>query len=306
MSDRKESSSFLNRWSSRKRQSAGRGQNADAAPELMVESELPESAQPATLHSEGLSPGEFSSSHLVPADNPVNYSVTSETGLAPRNNATAPVESATVLLTDADMPDIETLTSSSDISGFLGKGVSAALRKAALRHVFRQPQYNVRDGLDDYDDDYTTFEPLGDTVTSDMKFHAAREERARLSSERLSEESIQTELDTPVRAENAQDNPSTVTGEQTETTADEQSATREDGALHDRQECDEQSATQEDGALHDGQECHENAGTATPGEAEQHATLSPAALPDQHTNTDKPLNKTSQATASQPDEIPNE
>lgn len=86
-------------------------------------------------------------------------------------------------LTDADMPPIESLHAGSDLSGFFSKGVSAALRRAALRHVFAQPAYNVRDGLNDYDGDYTVFEPLGDTVTSDMKFHAARRERERLERE---------------------------------------------------------------------------------------------------------------------------
>ena len=85
--------------------------------------------------------------------------------------------------TDIDMPPIESLDVTSDLSGFFSKGVSASLRRAALRHVFSQPSYNVRDGLNDYDGDYTVFEPLGDTVTSDMKFHAARHERERLRRE---------------------------------------------------------------------------------------------------------------------------
>ena len=40
--------------------------------------------------------------------------------------------------------------------------------------------FNVRDGLDDYDEDFTSFEALGDIVTSDMKHQAEMEaERAR-------------------------------------------------------------------------------------------------------------------------------
>ena len=86
------------------------------------------------------------------------------------------------LLGDADMAPIETLDADSDLSPFFNRGVTAALRRAALRHVFSLPRYNVRDGLNDYDGDYTVFEPLGDTVTSDMRFHAAR--RAREAAER--------------------------------------------------------------------------------------------------------------------------
>jgi len=81
------------------------------------------------------------------------------------------------LLSDEDMPSISSLTAKSDLSDFFNKGVSAGLRRAALRHVFQLPVYNVRDGLNDYDDDFTKFEPLGDTITSDMKWHKARKER---------------------------------------------------------------------------------------------------------------------------------
>ncbi|MCP4331456.1 MAG: DUF3306 domain-containing protein [Gammaproteobacteria bacterium] len=72
-------------------------------------------------------------------------------------------------LTDADMPDIESLTEDSDFSGFMSPGVSDELRNLALRKLFRAPVFNIRDGLDEYDEDYTSFEKLGDIVTCDMK-----------------------------------------------------------------------------------------------------------------------------------------
>jgi len=90
------------------------------------------------------------------------------------------------LLTDDDMPPLDSLSAESDLSDFFNAGVSATLRRAALRHVFSLPVYNIRDGLNDYDDDYTKFEPLGDTVTSDMKWHKARKERE--AAEREAEE----------------------------------------------------------------------------------------------------------------------
>ncbi len=82
-------------------------------------------------------------------------------------------------LTDADMPDIETLTEESDFSPFMSPGVSDELRKLALRKLFRASVFNVRDGLDEYDDDFTTFEKLGDIVTSDMKHRIEMEEKKR-------------------------------------------------------------------------------------------------------------------------------
>lgn len=72
-------------------------------------------------------------------------------------------------LTDADMPPLDSIDQSTDISQFFSPKVSAELRRLALRKMFHLPAYNIRDGLNDYDDDYTRFEPLGDIVTSDMK-----------------------------------------------------------------------------------------------------------------------------------------
>ncbi len=73
------------------------------------------------------------------------------------------------LLTDADMPAIDSLTEDSDYSGFFSPRVSETLRRQALRKLFHAPMFNIRDGLDDYDGVYTEFEKLGDIVTADMR-----------------------------------------------------------------------------------------------------------------------------------------
>ena len=80
-------------------------------------------------------------------------------------------------LTDADMPDVESLTEESDFSGFMSPGVSDELRNLALRKLFRAPVFNIRDGLDEYDEDYTYFEKLGDIVTCDMKHQVEMQEQ---------------------------------------------------------------------------------------------------------------------------------
>lgn len=71
--------------------------------------------------------------------------------------------------TDADMPPLETLGSHSDYSGFLSPGVSEDLRRAALTKLFHSPHLNITDGLDDYDEDFTSFAPLGDVMTADLR-----------------------------------------------------------------------------------------------------------------------------------------
>ena len=59
----------------------------------------------------------------------------------------------------------------------MSPGVSDELRNLALRKLFHAPVFNIRDGLDEYDDDYTSFEKLGDIVTSDMKHQIEVQQR---------------------------------------------------------------------------------------------------------------------------------
>jgi hypothetical protein len=93
----------------------------------------------------------------------------------------APPERA---LTDADMPALEALGEDDDYSGFLSPGVSEQLRLKALRKLFTSAKFNVTDGLDDYAEDFTKFEPLGDIITSDMRHRIEMEaERARQAAE---------------------------------------------------------------------------------------------------------------------------
>lgn len=85
----------------------------------------------------------------------------------------------TPILTDADMPDVSTLTEDSDFSPFMSAGVSDELRNQALRRLFRAPVFNLTDGLDEYDEDYTSFEKLGDIITCDMKHQMELEAKKR-------------------------------------------------------------------------------------------------------------------------------
>ncbi len=80
-------------------------------------------------------------------------------------------------LTDADMPDIDTLDEQSDFSGFLSEKVSEHLRRKALQKLFHLPEFNIRDGLNEYDEDYSKFIPLGDTVTYQMKQFIERQKQ---------------------------------------------------------------------------------------------------------------------------------
>jgi len=73
-----------------------------------------------------------------------------------------------------ELPDIDLLDEDSDYSAFLAPGADADLRRRALRKLFSSPKFNAFDGLDTYRDDFTTFPPLADVITVDMKFEAER------------------------------------------------------------------------------------------------------------------------------------
>jgi len=95
------------------------------------------------------------------------------------------------LLSDDDMPDVDSLAEGSDFSQFMNPGVSDALRKRALSRLFRLPVFGIRDGLDDYDDDFRSFIPLGDTITADMRFEQQRlKERAQELLERQEQDAL--------------------------------------------------------------------------------------------------------------------
>jgi hypothetical protein len=78
------------------------------------------------------------------------------------------------VLTDEDMPPLESLDQDSDYSGFLSPGVSEDLRQLALSKLFRSAKFNVVDNMNDYAEDYTKWVPLGDVITCDMRFAMER------------------------------------------------------------------------------------------------------------------------------------
>ena len=74
-----------------------------------------------------------------------------------------------------ELPPLESLGEDSDYSAFLRDGVPANLKQKALRKLFHSPKFNIRDGLDDYDLDFSNPEPLGDVITAEMRYRIERE-----------------------------------------------------------------------------------------------------------------------------------
>ncbi|HEV7413125.1 MAG TPA: DUF3306 domain-containing protein [Casimicrobiaceae bacterium] len=62
--------------------------------------------------------------------------------------------------TDAPLPPIESLTIDSEFAAFFKPDVAEATKRAALKQLFRDPRFNIMDGLDVYIDDYTQPDPI--------------------------------------------------------------------------------------------------------------------------------------------------
>jgi Protein of unknown function (DUF3306) len=67
-----------------------------------------------------------------------------------------------------ELPPVESLTFESDFTAFLRPEVDADLKRAALKQLFRDPRFNVMDGLDTYIDDYTKADPIPPDILADL------------------------------------------------------------------------------------------------------------------------------------------
>jgi hypothetical protein len=80
----------------------------------------------------------------------------------------APVPQAAVIAEPAHaeapppptLADVDELTPASDYTRFVARDVDPAVKNAALKKLFADPQFNVMDGLDTYIDDYGKPDPL--------------------------------------------------------------------------------------------------------------------------------------------------
>lgn len=110
---------------------------------------------------------------------------------APASNVERSDATPERVLTDADMPPLETLDEKSDYSPFMSPGVSDGLRRAALRRLFCSPELNHLCELEGEFYDTFGLTPLGSIVTYDMRAALERElEQAKSSAK----EKLRSEL----------------------------------------------------------------------------------------------------------------
>jgi len=71
-----------------------------------------------------------------------------------------PVSDLPAIAEEPPLPPVESLTPESDFTPFMRPKVDGSVRNAAMRALFKDPRYNVMDGLDVYIDDYSKPDPL--------------------------------------------------------------------------------------------------------------------------------------------------
>lgn len=78
----------------------------------------------------------------------------------PEPEAAMPPVEAEAEVPPPTLEQVASLTTDSDFTPFVARGVDETVRRAALKKLFADPHFNVMDGLDTYIDDYNKFEPL--------------------------------------------------------------------------------------------------------------------------------------------------
>ena len=91
----------------------------------------------------------------------------------PAEEASAPTAKESLPAPAEPLPPVESLTPESDFKAFMQPDVDPGLKQAALKQLFKDPHFNVMDGLDTYIDDYSVSDPIPDEMMK--KMYQARE-----------------------------------------------------------------------------------------------------------------------------------
>lgn len=139
---------FLRRWARRKHDATQEAEAAAPPEEPLISQPLPESPADPTALPQDCTPAQPG------IDSPESEGPESE---GPESEGPeSESDSATDVDPEAALPPIESLVYESDYSGFMVEGVSEALRRQALRKLWRSnPVLANVDGLNDYDGDFT-------------------------------------------------------------------------------------------------------------------------------------------------------
>jgi hypothetical protein len=101
---------------------------------------------------------------------PVDASAAAQTPAGTAHSALERTGSSSIstLSANAELPAIESLTIDSDFVPFFKPQVDESIKRAALKQLFRDPRFNIMDGLDTYIDDYTQPDPIPSAMLEDL------------------------------------------------------------------------------------------------------------------------------------------
>ncbi|WP_168012852.1 DUF3306 domain-containing protein [Halomonas salinarum] len=140
-----------------------------------------------------------------------------------------PIEGQTVSSSETDdttlqvpvdeLPDPDTLPPNSNLTAYLGDGVSREIRRRALKRMFAADHYHHRDGLNDYDDDYRQLKNLSQEVADRLRQwthqHAEKEDSTEQADQHAQESSDAPESQNQDLAETNDANKTTAPDEET-------------------------------------------------------------------------------------------
>jgi Protein of unknown function (DUF3306) len=102
------------------------------------------------------------------AEAPAAHGVAPGIAPAPSNAMATALPTAPAPAGPPELPSVDSLNFHSDFTAFLRPEVDENLKRAALKQLFRDPRFNVMDGLDIYIDDYTKPDPIAPDVLKDL------------------------------------------------------------------------------------------------------------------------------------------
>ena len=97
---------------------------------------------------------------------PTDSTAVAQTPAGATHDALKPM--AVTLPANVELPPIESLTIDSDFAPFFKPQVDESIKRAALKQLFRDPRFNIMDGLDTYIDDYTQPDPIPSAMLEDL------------------------------------------------------------------------------------------------------------------------------------------
>ncbi|WP_434565763.1 DUF3306 domain-containing protein [Vibrio chagasii] len=169
-----------------------------------------------------------STDKALEAEQPVEETSVTSSGPASQTRSSAeelaPNEPTSIEPTDALEESVDTKESASEtteelsMAQLLVSEASESVKKAALRKLFLSEEFNVRDGLDDYDDDYSNLKSLSEGVAESLRdwVKEKAEEETPNEQEQVTENKEEASINNAEEAESDSVESDEITGQQKE------------------------------------------------------------------------------------------